>query len=79
MNNTEVMAQIMFAFTQLPEDVRKDSTEAFKYVIRSFEAWKKVREELKEEITGLDMFVEKEHTIRWCLHVIDEALGEVEQ
>ena len=33
MNNTEVMAQIMFAFTQLPEDVRKDSTEAFKYVI----------------------------------------------
>lgn len=33
MKNTEVMAQITFAFTQLPEDVRKDSTEAFKYVI----------------------------------------------
>lgn len=77
MNNTEVMAQIMFAFTQLPEDVRKDSTEAFKYVIRSFDAWQKVKEELKEEMTGLDMFIEKEHTIRWCLHVIDEALGEV--
>ena len=37
MNNTEVMAQIMFAFTQLPEDVRKDSTEAFKYVIEMLE------------------------------------------
>ena len=45
--------------------------------IRSLEAWQKVKEELKEEMTGLDMFVEKEHTIRWCLHVIDEALGEV--
>ena len=41
------------------------------------EAWQKVKEELKEEMTGLDMFIEKEHTIRWCLHVIDEALGEV--
>lgn len=45
--------------------------------IQLLEAWKKVKEELKEEMTGLDMFVEKEHTIRWCLHVIDNALGEV--
>lgn len=33
MKNTEIMAQITFAYTQLPEDVRQDSTEAFKYVI----------------------------------------------
>ena len=45
--------------------------------IQLLEAWQKVREELKEEMTGLDMFVEKEHTIRWCLNVIDNALGEV--
>lgn len=45
--------------------------------IQLLEAWKKVKEELKEEMTGLDMFVEKEHAIRWCLHVIDNALGEV--
>lgn len=44
---------------------------------RHREAWQKVRKELKEEMTGLDMFVEREHTIRWCLRVIDEALGEV--
>ena len=53
--------------------------ELVEFAIRSFEAWQKVKEELKEEMTGLDMFVEKEHTIRWCLHVIDNALGEVEQ
>ena len=35
MNNTEVMAQIMFAFSKLPDDVRHDEdiTEAFKCVI----------------------------------------------
>lgn len=44
MNNTEVMAQIMFAFTQLPEDVRKDSTEAFKYVIEMLKKEEEVEE-----------------------------------
>ena len=47
--------------------------------IQLFEAWQKVREELKEEMTGLDMFVEKKHTIRWVLRVIDNALGQVDE
>lgn len=55
----------------------REELNALTMAIRSLEAWQKVREELKEEMTGLDMFVEKEHTIRWCLHVIDNALGEV--
>lgn len=35
MNNTDVMAQIMFAFSKLPDDVRHDEniTKAFKCVI----------------------------------------------
>ena len=45
--------------------------------IRSLEAWQKVYEELNDEFTGLDRFLEKENTIRWVLRVIDEALGEV--
>lgn len=40
MNNTDVMAQIMFAFTQLPDDVRHDEniTKAFKSVIEMLKA-----------------------------------------
>ena len=55
----------------------KEELSALTLAIRSLKAWQKVREELKEEMTGLDMFIEKEHTIRWCLHVIDNALREV--
>ena len=51
--------------------------EWLKELKRYREAWQKVREELKEEMTGLDMFVEKKHTIRWVLRVIDNALGQV--
>ena len=46
---------------------------------RHREAWQKVKEELKNEMTGLDMFVEKKRTIRWVLRVIDNAFGQVEQ
>lgn len=52
-------------------------SDAYKMAIKALEAWQKVKEELKEEMTGLDMFVEKKHTIRWVLRVIDNALGEV--
>ena len=40
MKNADVMAQIMFAFTQLPENVRQDEniTKAFKCVIEMLKA-----------------------------------------
>lgn len=33
MSKEEVFAQIMVAYTQLPENVRKETAEAFKYVL----------------------------------------------
>lgn len=39
-------------------------------------AWQKVKDELKDEITGLDKDLESDCTIKWCLDVIDRLLGE---
>ena len=42
----------------------------------SIGAWQSVREQLIDELTGLDMFLEKEATIKWVLELIDRTLGE---
>lgn len=53
--------------------------EAKDMATRSLEAWKTVREKLKDELTGLDMFLDKESAIKWCLSVIDKELETVDK